>query len=636
MLELHPNTIKHIESSSDEEMSAQEKKQGELQEQIQNGLTIASGGDPTSQVEPRAALADIKSTYAILLKLSRLGTNNRSTTMSLTESIVIGNECTKRVGELDELLAKEATAGRNLSETAYKSGLWWILAVAIAGVVLGGLVATIVTRSITGPVSEVRNLAQTMAKGDLRQRIQLRRQDEAGQLSDATNALADSLTRIVTEIQKVSDGLAGSPSELSGVSNQLLQQSEHASLKATSVATASEQLSSNISTMAAAAEEMSVNVASISGCSFSFRRRHLPRGGRRHHPHRNGMRRRQGSRGAQAQRRIRDCTGRGVQRSLGNARRSGCHQPGRRGFAAGTHRPDSCLVAGAQDDAMQLTPAAFNEIRKAVQDLCGVVIAEDKQYLVKSRLEPILRSNGLSSYDLLVERLKQPNSLPWQDQLVEAITTKETSFNRDGHPFEELRRSILSQLAGQLLEQKATTGLSYPKARIWCAAVATGQEAYSVAMAVTDFLAARSAGGLTVDEFPILATDISANALAVARDGRYSTAELGRGLTTELRDRFLRQENGAWIVAASLRRMVEFRRLNLMQPLRDLGTFDLIMCRNLLIYLDQEARRRLCQALHSALNPQGILLIGAAESLYEVTDSFSAECLGNTVVYRKQ
>jgi chemotaxis protein methyltransferase CheR len=285
---------------------------------------------------------------------------------------------------------------------------------------------------------------------------------------------------------------------------------------------------------------------------------------------------------------------------------------------------------------MQLTPAAFNDIRKAVHDLCGIAIAEGKQYLVESRLEPILQMNGLASYELLVQRLKQPNSLLLQDQIIEAITTNETSFNRDGHPFEELRRFILFRLASQLIERKATTRLSYPKARIWCAAVATGQEAYSVAMAVTDFLAARSAPGLTALDFPILATDISSNALATAREGRYSSAELHRGLSALQRDRFLRQENGAWIVDASLRRMIEFRRLNLVLPLPDLGTFDLILCRNLLIYLDDATRRRLCHGLQSALNPQGILMIGAAESLYGVSDAFATERLGNTVVYRKQ
>jgi methyl-accepting chemotaxis protein len=267
LLELHPNTVKHIESSSDEEMTAQEKKLGELQDQIQGGLMIAAGGDPAGQVEARAFLADMKTPYEKLIKLSRADSNNRSTTISLTDAKVAMDESMTRIADLDRLLAKEATTGRDVSEAAYSGGLWWILGVTLAGVGLGGVVAYLVTRSITRPVSEVRTLAQAMAGGDLRQRIQLRQRDEVGQLSDATNTLADSLTRIVTEIQTVSEGLAGSASDLSGVSKQLLSQSEHASLKATSVASASEQLSSNISTMAAAAEEMSVNVASISSAS---------------------------------------------------------------------------------------------------------------------------------------------------------------------------------------------------------------------------------------------------------------------------------------------------------------------------------------------------------------------------------
>src|SRR3954468_3135499 len=141
---------------------------------------------------------------------------------------------------------------------------------------------------------------------------------------------------------------------------------------------------------------------------------------------------------------------------------------------------------------MQLRPAAFDEIRKAVHDLCGIVISEDKQYLVKSRLEPVLRRNGLPSYESLVQRLREPNARLLQDQTVEAITTKETSFNRDGHPFEELRRSILTELTSRVLARRVPTRLLNSKPRIWCTAVATGQEAYSVAMAVSDFLASRS------------------------------------------------------------------------------------------------------------------------------------------------
>jgi chemotaxis protein methyltransferase CheR len=284
---------------------------------------------------------------------------------------------------------------------------------------------------------------------------------------------------------------------------------------------------------------------------------------------------------------------------------------------------------------MQLSPAAFNDIRKAVHDLCGIVIAEDKQYLVKARLEPVLKLNHLTSYEVLVQQLNKPDSLLLRDQTIEAITTNETSFNRDGHPFEELRRHVFPELASRLIERRATTRLPYSKARIWCVAVSTGQEAYSVTMAAADFLAARSAPGLILDDFPILASDVSSKALATAREGRYSSAELDRGLTADQRARFLRPENDAWIVDASLRRMVEFRRLNLVQPLPDLGTFDLILCRNLLIYLDDAARRRLCHGLHLALNPRGILIIGAAESLFGVTDVFATERIGKTSVYRK-
>jgi chemotaxis protein methyltransferase CheR len=284
---------------------------------------------------------------------------------------------------------------------------------------------------------------------------------------------------------------------------------------------------------------------------------------------------------------------------------------------------------------MHLTPAAFNDICNVVHDLCGIVIAEGKQYLVKARLEPILRTNGIASYESLVQQLRKPDALLLRDQMIEAITTNETSFNRDGHPFDALRRSILPELASRLIERSARTRVPHSRARIWCAAVATGQEAYSVAMAVADFLTARAVPGSKLESFPILATDISRNALATAREAQYSTAETERGLTGDQRARFFRPENEAWIVDDTLRRLIEFRQLNLVQPLPDLGTFDLILCRNLLIYLDDATRRRLCHALHSALNPRAFLMIGAAESLYGVTDAFATERFGESVVYRK-
>ncbi|HQX50664.1 MAG TPA: methyl-accepting chemotaxis protein [Planctomycetaceae bacterium] len=261
------NAIRHIESSSPEEMSVVEKKLDELQDQVLQGLMIASGGDTANQVEVRAKMSDIKTLVTKITQFSRLDTNNRSVTMSLTETMTAVDECVKRFDELNNLLAGEAQAGRDVSNAVYTSAISWILGVMVAGLVFGGIVAWVVTQSVTKPISEVRHLAQIMANGDLRQRAQLQQQDEVGQLSDATNSLADSLSKIVMEIQRVSEGLAGSANDLTDVSTQLVSQSETASLRSSGVASASEQLSSNISTMAAAAEEMSVNVASISSAS---------------------------------------------------------------------------------------------------------------------------------------------------------------------------------------------------------------------------------------------------------------------------------------------------------------------------------------------------------------------------------
>jgi methyl-accepting chemotaxis protein len=262
-----PSALNHILSSSEEDFAVLEKRIVDIYDKIQLGLSTASGSDAANLSQVRDRLADMNSSLKRLIQLSRVDSNNRSTTLSLTRSKEAGDEVVKSIEQLDELVAAEAKAGRDLSEAAYRSALWWIIGVTIAGVFLGAVVAYLVKNSVTKPLFEVRNLAQAMAGGDLRQRIQLKQNDEVGELSDATNSLANALTRIVAQIQQVSEGLAGSAEDLSGVSNQLLTQSETTSLKATSVASAAEQLSSNINTMAAAAEEMSVNVASISSAS---------------------------------------------------------------------------------------------------------------------------------------------------------------------------------------------------------------------------------------------------------------------------------------------------------------------------------------------------------------------------------
>ena len=266
-LEIGPNAIEHIESANSDEMTGQETKLAAMQAQILDGLEKASGGDPSGQVEARATLAEMKGTISRLMQLSRQNTNNKSTTISLTTAMAAVDDVGKRVAALDKLFDTEALVGKERSELAYATARWSIISVSLISFMAVGFIAYLVTRSVTGPVVKVRNMAQSMANGDLRNRIHLEQHDEVGELSVATNLLADSLTRIVIEIQKVSEGLGVSASELTGVSSHLLSQSETASLKSTSVAGSSEQLSSSIDTMAAAAEEMSVNFASISSAS---------------------------------------------------------------------------------------------------------------------------------------------------------------------------------------------------------------------------------------------------------------------------------------------------------------------------------------------------------------------------------
>ena len=267
LLELYPTAEIHIASSSDDEMRSQEVKLSELQSQIQTGLQTAVGGDAASLVQPNATLVSIQNALRELISLSRQNTNNLSAELSLGKAKLAADGVVAKISDMDQLFAKEATVGRDKSENIYTNGLWWILASAAAGLILGCLLAYVLTRSITRPILEVRNLSQSMANGDLRQRIHLDQTDEVGQLSTAANSLADSLSSIVMEIQKVSSSLGGSADDLAGVSNQLISQSEVASSKATSVASASEELSNNISTMASAAEQMSASVASISSAS---------------------------------------------------------------------------------------------------------------------------------------------------------------------------------------------------------------------------------------------------------------------------------------------------------------------------------------------------------------------------------
>ena len=283
---------------------------------------------------------------------------------------------------------------------------------------------------------------------------------------------------------------------------------------------------------------------------------------------------------------------------------------------------------------MQVSPQEFRDIQTLVRQLCGLVLTDDKTYLVSARLESVVAAHGFATFSEYLGRLQQINALLMRDELVEALTTGETSFNRDGHPFEEFRNRILPALA-ETIRLRREARYPVPMARIWSAGCSTGQEPYSLAMAIHDFVSANPAANLRPDHFPILASDVSNKSLNIAREGRYPAYILDRSLPAELKLRHFRQQGDQWIANEDLRRIIDFRRLNFIDRLSNLGPFEVIFCRNVLIYFDPPTRQRLCDQFHQLLAPNGLLILGSAESLYGLNVPFTTERLGATICYRK-
>lgn len=284
---------------------------------------------------------------------------------------------------------------------------------------------------------------------------------------------------------------------------------------------------------------------------------------------------------------------------------------------------------------MTLTEAEFNRIRALLHELCGLNLTPEKKYLVRSRLEPVLLKYKLRSYSELAARLEQHTDGIFRDEVIEAMATNETSFNRDGHPYEELRKGILPKLMQSLSERKQRSGIPFPRIRIWSVACSTGQEPYSIAMAILDYIEQNAAQSWTREHFWILATDISQHALQIARAGHYYDFDLDRGVPSDQRAKYFVQHGKNWMVAPQVRNMVEFRRLNMLHNFSDLVGFDLILCRNLLIYFDEPTRLSVCRRLRNSLNPGGFFMLGAAEQLpIGMEKQFIQTQFGKTIAFQ--
>ncbi len=242
----------------------------------------------------------------------------------------------------------------------------------------------------------------------------------------------------------------------------------------------------------------------------------------------------------------------------------------------------------------------------------------EKQYLLEARLAPILRERGLASLNELCELLRSNRSSPLHNQVVEAMTTNETYFFREPGHYEALRQSILPEL---IVQHSSTRKLT-----CWSAASSTGQEAYSLAMMLLEM----GLGGWNIE---ILGTDLAARVLRQAESGRYSQLEVNRGLPVMLLLKYFRRVGLDWELNEDVRKMVRFRSFDLRSGMRSLGPFDIVFCRNVLIYFDMPTKRRILEEIHGSLFRGGYLLVGATEAGLPTSDRFTRRAIGGAVVY---
>jgi chemotaxis protein methyltransferase CheR len=279
----------------------------------------------------------------------------------------------------------------------------------------------------------------------------------------------------------------------------------------------------------------------------------------------------------------------------------------------------------------------YKAITDYVFNSCGIVLGEDKEYLVKQRLTPVLPSLGCNELsDLARLLMRGAANFVVREKVVNAMTTNETSWFRDGYPFDAFRDKILPDMFALVRERKSRQWQRRgPKVSIWSAAASTGQEAYSIGMLICDAVRLKGMGTVLMEDFGILGTDISSDALSKAMQGKYSAMDVGRGMPRDLLDRHFILGGDSYYVKEEIRKLVDFKLFNIQETFTQIGGFDVIFCRNILIYFTNEAKKKILSQFFQILAPGGYLLLGSAENIYNLNDEFKTERFGATTLYRK-
>jgi len=270
---------------------------------------------------------------------------------------------------------------------------------------------------------------------------------------------------------------------------------------------------------------------------------------------------------------------------------------------------------------MAMSPQSFDYLGKMVYENSAIVLTKGKEYLVESRLMPLVKHHGFSSMDDYVQRLKSTPFSAMHKEIIEAMTTNETSFFRDIHPFEAIKNEVLPEL----IKTRASTR----QLNIWSGACSSGQEPYSLAIMIREHFPMLSGWNIK-----IVATDLSEDVLDIAKKGCYRTLDVNRGLPAPLLIKYFEKHGADWQVKAEIRKMIDFKQMNLSGQWPSLPNMDIVLMRNVLIYFDQETKRGILGKIKRVLKPDGPLFLGSAETTFNLDESFKRVVMGKAAAYR--
>ncbi len=273
--------------------------------------------------------------------------------------------------------------------------------------------------------------------------------------------------------------------------------------------------------------------------------------------------------------------------------------------------------------SQQISAQEYEDFRGFLEDACGIVLGDNKHYLVTSRLSRLMREFEIDGFGTMMRQLKiggRNSSL--REAIVDAMTTNETLWFRDGYPFEILKNVILPELSERRLRQL----------RIWSAASSSGQESYSVSMTIQEYLAGKPGALPALQQ--IIGTDISTSMLRLAEAAQYDRMALARGLSEERKQRFFVPRGEKWEVKPEIKKRCSFRELNLTASYASLGKFDIVFCRNVLIYFSSELKSDILNRIAKSLNPGGYLFLGGSESPSSYSSLYEMVRTPHGVVYR--